>query len=208
VDGDCIVPPCNVPVLVAEVPISEDCGADGFCEDLGQGDADGPSAQCNITDPPSFCVAGDLLIPLFAPGGPQALTAGAAGDVVFNWIVDPVTITCPDATTQAPACINGGGGGIVPDGGYILPPSIYGDPVGTPASVGLNGIRLNVAGALFVALQCSGGQDGGACSVATTTGCLADADCPAAETCVGVGVDNDIIMPTDLAGVPTRCTIN
>jgi len=89
-----------------------------------------------------------------------------------------------------------------------LPPSIYGDPVNNPASVGLNGIRLNVAGALFVALQCSAGQDGGACSITTTTGCLVDGDCPGGETCVGVGVDDDIIMPTDLSLLPFRCLIN
>jgi hypothetical protein len=207
VDGDCIVPPCNTPVLVAEVPISEDCASGGFCSTLGQGPDDGPTAQCNITDPPEFCVTGDLLVPLFAPGGPGPMTAGAAGQVKFNWIVDPVTIICPDATTQDPQCINPNAG-IVPDGAYILPPSIYGDPVGDPASVGLNGIRLNVAGALFVALQCSGGQDGGACSVTTDQGCLVDGDCPAAETCIGVGVDDDIIMPTNLATVPTGCPIN
>jgi hypothetical protein len=207
VDGDCIVAPCKPPVLVAEVPIAEDCGPGGICEGLGQGFADGPGAQCNITDPPEFCVTGDLLVPLYAPGGPAVLTAGAAGDVVFNWIVDPVTVTCPATTGQAPGCINGDAG-TVPDGAYILPASIYGDPVGNPDTVGLNGIRLNVAGALFVALQCSGGQDGGACSVTTTRGCLADGDCPGGETCIGVGVDDDIIMPTDLSLVPTRCPIN
>jgi hypothetical protein len=207
-DSECLAMVCFDPVLVVEVPISEDCGTGGVCDGLGQGFTDGPAAQCNITDPPEFCVTGDLAVPLFAPGGPQALTAGASGDVVFNWAEDPVTITCPDATTQAPACINGGGGGTVPDGAFILPASIYGDPVGTPASVGLNGIRLNVAGALFVALQCNPGQDGGSCSTTTDSGCLVDADCPGAETCVGIGVDDDIIMPTDLSLVPTRCPIN
>jgi len=201
-NADCIVPPCNVPVLVAEVPISEDCGAGGFCEGLGQGDDDGPAAQCNITDPPSFCVAGDLLIPLFAPGGPEVFTAGAGpGNVAFNWAVDPATVTCPGNSRCA------SDGGTLPDGSLVLPASIYGDPVGNPASVGLNGIRLNVAGALFVALQCSAGQDGGACSITTTTGCLVDGDCPGGQTCVGVGVDDDIIMPTDPATLPV-CPIN
>jgi hypothetical protein len=144
------------------------------------------AAQCNITSPPEFCVTSDLLIPLYAPGGPQSFTVGVSGDVVFNWAVDPATITCPD-------------------GGYILPASIYGDPVNNPSSVGLNGIRLNVAGALFVALQCSGGQDGGVC--ASGEGCLSDADCATAP-CTGVGVDDDIIMPTDLSSVPTRCFIH
>ena len=200
-NADCIVPPCNIPVLVAEVPISEDCGAGGFCEGLGQGDADGPAAQCNITDPPSFCVASDLLIPLFAPGGPEVFTAGAGpGNVAFNWAVDPRTATCPDA--GEPRCASSGG--TLPDGSLVLPPSIYGNPVDNPASVGLNGIRLNVAGALFVALQCSAGQDGGEC--ASGEGCLSDADCAAAP-CTGVGVDDDIIMPTDPATLPV-CPIN
>jgi len=203
VDGDCIVPPCKPPVLVAGVPLAEDCGPGGVCEGLGQGFADGPTAQCNITAAPEFCVTGDLLVPLFAPGGPQVMTAGASGDIVFNWAVDPVTITCPDADARCASS-----GGILPDGSLALPPSIYGDPVNNPASVGLNGIRLNVAGALFVALQCSAGQDGGACSITTTTGCLVDGDCPGGETCVGVGVDDDIIMPTDLSLLPFRCLIN
>ncbi|MBW2222647.1 MAG: hypothetical protein JRF54_00240, partial [Deltaproteobacteria bacterium] len=205
-DSECLALVCFDPVLVVDVPISEDCGPGGVCEGLGQGFDDGAAAQCNITDPPEFCVTGDLLIPLFAPGGPQAVTAGAAGEVVFNWAVDPVTITCPDPTTQEPQCVSAGG--TVPDGAFILPPSIYGSPVDNPASVGLNGIRLNVGGALFVALQCSGGQDGGSCSVTTDQGCLADADCPGVETCIGVGEDDDIIMPTDLSTVPTRCPIN
>ncbi|MBW2222935.1 MAG: hypothetical protein JRF54_01740, partial [Deltaproteobacteria bacterium] len=207
VDGDCTVPPCLPPVLLIDVPIAEDCGPAGFCEGIGQGFADGPGAQCNITDPPSFCVTGDLAVPLYAPGGPQPLTAGVSGDVVFNWVSDPITVTCPAVTGQGPGCINGDAG-TVPDGAFILPASIYGDPVGTPASVGLNGIRLNVAGALFVALQCEPGLDGGSCSVTTDSGCLVDGDCPAAETCVGVGVDDDIIMPTDLSLTPTRCLIN
>jgi hypothetical protein len=203
-DGDCTVPPCKTAVLVIDVPIAEDCGAGGVCEGLGQGFADGPAAQCNITDAPEFCVTGDLAVPLFAPGGPQALTAGASGEVVFNWAEDSVTVTCPATTGQAPGCINGDAG-TVPDGAFILPASIYGDPVGTPASVGLNGIRLNVAGALFVALQCHPGQDGGQC--ASGEGCLVDGDCATAP-CTGIGVDDDIIMPTDLSLVPTRCTIN
>jgi hypothetical protein len=206
VDGDCIVPPCNPPVLVIDLPISTDCGAGGFCEGLGQGFADGPAAQCNITDPPEFCVTSDLLIPLYAPGGPQALTAGASGDVVFNWAVDPATITCPNPDPRSPGCLSAGG--IIPDGAYFLRSEFYGDPVGDPASVGLNGIRMNFAGAWFVPLVCSGGQEGGACSVTTTTGCRADSDCPAAETCIGLGVNDGIIMPTDLSTVPTRCPIN
>jgi hypothetical protein len=201
-DSDCIVPPCNDPVLLAGVPLSEDCGAGGVCEGLGQGFADGASAQCNITAAPEFCVTDDLLVPLFAPGGVQSMTAGASGEVRFNWAVDPVTVTCPDANSRCASS-----GGSIPNGALILPASIYGDPVGDPGSIGLNGIRLNVAGALFVALQCSAGQDGGSCSATATQGCLFDSDCPGGETCVGIGVDDDIIMPTDPNTLPA-CPIN
>ena len=205
-DGDCIVPPCKAPVLLAGVPLAEDCGPGGICEGLGQGFADGPSAQCNITSPPEFCVTGDLIVPLFAPGGPGVVTAGASGNVSFGWAEDPATVICPNPTTQAPQCQSAGG--TVPDGGYILPASIYGDPVGNPASVGLNGIRLNVAGALFVALQCSDGSDGGACVAGANAGlaCANDGQCPG-STCAGVGVDDDIIVPTPVADKPF-CPIN
>ena len=131
VDADCIVPPCNPPVLVAAVPISEDCTVGGVCEGLGQGPNDGPTAQCNITDPPSFCVTGDLLVPLYAPGGPQLVTAGASGNVAFNWAVDPATETCgTSASTRCAA-----NGGTLPDGALILPASVYGDPVNNPVEL-------------------------------------------------------------------------
>ncbi|RZV49979.1 MAG: hypothetical protein EX268_18055 [Deltaproteobacteria bacterium] len=186
------------------MPISEDCGPGGFCENIGQGTSDGAAAQCNITAAPAFCVSGDLSVPLSAPGGPEAFTAGAGpGDVTFDWAVDPNTVICPDANARCASS-----GGTIPDGALILPLSIYGDPVNNPASVGLNGIRLNVAGALFVALQCSAGSDGGACAAGANAGlgCGSDADCPGSN-CVGVGVDDDIIVPTDPATLPA-CPIN
>ncbi len=178
----------------------------GFCESIGQGPNDGPTAQCNITNPPSFCVTGDLLVPLFAPGGPQVVTAGAAGNVSFGWAVDPATLICPNPTAQAPQCQSAGG--TVPDGAFILPAAVYGNPVTNPASVGLNGIRLNVANALFVALQCSDGSDGGACVAGANAGlaCANDGQCPG-STCAGVGVDDDIIVPTPVADKPF-CPIN
>jgi hypothetical protein len=149
-------------------------------------------------------VASDLSVPLVAPGGPEVFTAGAGpGDVTFNWAVDPRTVICPAANARCASS-----GGTIPDGALILPPSIYGMPVTNPASVGLNGIRLNVAGALFVALQCSAGSDGGACVAGANAGvaCGSDADCPG-STCDGIGVDDDIIVPTDPATLPA-CPIN
>ena len=204
-DGDCIVPPCKPAVLVANVPISEDCSVGGTCDGLGQGPGDGATAQCNITNPPSFCVTGDLQVPLYAPGGPEVVTAGAAGNVSFGWAVDPATTTCGAGSASARCAANGG---ALPDGALILPASVYGNPVTNPGSVGLNGIRLNVANALFVALQCSAGNDGGACVAGANAGlgCGADTDCPG-STCAGVGVDDDIIVATPVASLPF-CPIN
>ena len=51
------------------------------------------------------------------------------------------------------------------------------------------------------------GQDGGACSTTTTQGCLVDGDCPGGETCVGVGVDDDIICPTPDSSL-IACPVN
>ena len=202
--SDCIVPPCNPAVLVAGVPLSEDCSVGGVCEGLGQGPNDGATAQCNITDPPSFCVTGDLIVPLFAPGGLAVVTAGASGNVSFGWAVDPATETCGTSTSTRCAA----NGGTLPDGALILPASVYGDPLNNPASVGLNGIRLNVANALFVALQCSDGSDGGACVAGANAGlaCANDGQCPG-STCAGIGVDDDIIVPTPVADKPF-CPIN
>ena len=203
--SDCIVPPCKPPVLVASVPISEDCAPGGFCDGIGQGPGDGATAQCNITSPPSFCVTGDLAVPLYAPGGPAVVTAGASGNVSFGWAVDPRTTTCGAGSTSTRCAANGG---TLPDGALILPPSVYGNPITNPASVGLNGIRLNVANALFVALQCSDGSDGGACAGGANAGlgCANDGQCPG-STCDGVGVDDDIIVATPVADKPF-CPIN
>ena len=121
-------------------------------------------------------------------------TAAASGNVLWGWSGTPATVPglflCPDA-----ACTNVG----ALDGCWQLPAAATPvDPVG---------LRVN-AGGLVVPIRCAMGEDGGACSTTTTQGCLVDADCPGVETCIGVGVDDDIIMPTDLATVPTGCPIN
>ena len=196
VDGDCIVPPCKDPVLIAGVPRSEDCTTGGVCSDLGQGFGDGAGAQCNITNPPEFCVTGDLLLPMLEASG--TFTADASGDVLFGWADQgvPGLVTCPSAT---PDCQES----IMPDGSYDLPPAIYSNP--TPP----NGIRTNLAGALFVPFTCAMGEQGGICS-ATFQGCLVDADCPGGETCDPVfgGLEgNAVIMPTLDANL-ISCPIN
>ena len=199
-DSDCIVPPCNVPVLLIEVPISEECGAGGVCEGLGQGTADGPTAQCNITDPPSFCVTGDMFIPSESASGVFTADVGPS-EVVFGWGADPATSTCPSADSRCAS-----NGGTIPDRSLALPPSIYGDPVGGDPS-GPNGIRLNVGNALFVAVQCEAGQAGGTCVAGTDAGlgCATDAECPG-STCDLVG-PADVIVDSDPATLP-RCPIN
>ena len=65
---------------------------------------------------------------------------------------------------------------------------------------------MNASG-LFVPIQCAMAEDGGSCSATTTQGCLADADCPGGETCVGVGEDDDVVCPTPDSAL-IACPIN
>gem|GEM_PF-2254906 len=187
-DSDCIVPPCRPPVLVIDFPIAEDCGPGGLCEGIGQGFADGPTAQCNITDPPEFCITGDLRMPL----GPNAAiyTPDPSGAVLFGWADQsvPGLLTCPAA---APDCQES----FMPDGCYDLPAAIYGDPIGDPASVGPIGTRMNIDGALFVAMQCAGATAGGIC--ASGEGCIVDGDCATAP-CTATA---NVVCPSQDAGL-------
>ena len=175
-DSDCIVPPCQPPILVIDLPISEDCGPGGFCEGIGQGFADGPGAQCNFTDAPAYCIAGDLTIPLAGPA--EVYTPDSSGAVLFGWAEDPSTVTCPDAD---PRCASSGG--TIPDNSLALPPSTYGDPVNDPASVGPVGMRLTFDYALFVAMQCSLAEPGGVCAGQTDLACLDQFECGGSGPC-------------------------
>jgi hypothetical protein len=177
VDGDCIVPPCQPPVNLATIPNSTDCSVGGVCDLLGKN-----ASQCLLN---GFCVTGDLVIELQEQTG-IAYTAAATGPVLWGWGDTGVAnlLTCPDvASTEC---------GVAPgriDGCYDLPNAVFSNPLVVPGS----GIRVNVAGALFVAIECAGGSDGGQC--ASGEGCLVDGDCATAP-CTGVGVDDDIICPT------------
>jgi hypothetical protein len=186
VDGDCIVPPCQPPVNLATIPNSTDCSVGGVCDTLGKN-----ASQCLLN---GFCVTGDLIIQLQEQTG-IAYTADATGPVLWGWADTGVSglSTCPGA----PNC------GTLPgriDGCYDLPPAIFSNPLVVPGS----GIRVNVAGALFVAIQCAGGSDGGQC--ASGEGCLVDGDCATAP-CTGVGVDDDIICPTPDSAL-IACPVN
>jgi hypothetical protein len=176
VDSDCLVPPCQPPTLIIDLPISEDCGPGGFCEGIGRGFADGVAAQCNLTDPPEFCIAGDLAVSLAGP--PGVYTPDSSGAVLFGWAEDPVTVTCPDAD---PRCASSGG--TIPDNSLAVPPSTFGDPIGDPSSVGPNGARLNFAGALFVARQCTLAEPGGVCAGQTDLACLTHSECGGSGPC-------------------------
>ncbi|MGB5546568.1 MAG: hypothetical protein WBM74_08355, partial [Polyangiales bacterium] len=175
-DSDCIVPPCQPPILVIDLPISEDCGPGGFCEGIGHGFADGPGAQCNFTDAPAYCIAGDLTIPLAGPA--EVYTPDSSGAVLFGWAEDPSTVTCADAD---PRCASSGG--TIPDNSLALPPSTYGDPVNDPASVGPVGMRLTFDYALFVAMQCSLAEPGGVCAGQTDLACLDQFECGGSGPC-------------------------
>jgi hypothetical protein len=179
---------CLDPVLVIDLPISEDCGPGGFCEGIGHGFADGPAAQCNNTDPPEYCITGDLRIPLGLDAG--IYTPDSSGAVLFGWVDQavPGLVTCPAA---APDCQES----FMPDGCYDLPAAIYGDPIGNPASIGPIGTRLNVGGAFFLALECAGATAGGIC--ASGEGCIVGADCATAP-CTSTP---DVVCPTQDAGL-------
>lgn len=182
VDGDCTVPPCEPPVIIADVPNSTDCSPGGVCDTLGTN-----ASQCL---PNGFCVvSGDLFLPLLEDSG--TFTADASGEVLFGCADQgvPDLTLCPAA---APACQES----WMPDGSYGLSPAIYANP--TPP----NGVRTEIGG-LFVAYTCAMGEEGGICS-ATFQGCLVDADCPGVETC---DAQFGVMMPTRDANL-ISCPIN
>ncbi|MDH3655186.1 MAG: hypothetical protein OEN21_13015 [Myxococcales bacterium] len=185
VDGDCLVPPCLPPVNLATIPNSTDCSVGGVCDTLGK-----KVSQCDLN---GFCVTGDLVIELQEQTG-IAYTADASGSVLWGWgdTGVPGLLTCPDA--------GGCGEAFQVDGCYDLPAAVFSNPLTVPGS----GIRVNVAGALFVAIQCVGATDGGIC--ASGEGCVTDADCATAP-CIGVGVDDDVVCPTPDADL-ISCPIN
>lgn len=73
-DSDCIGMDCMDPVVLIDVPTSEDCAADGFCDSAGKSD------QCEAV---GFCISGDLNVPLTTATG--SYTADASGEVLFGW---------------------------------------------------------------------------------------------------------------------------
>ena len=120
--------PCGRFILL---PISSDCAPGGTCEEL---DKTGPQSQCDLN---SFCITGDLQIPLGEDSG--RYTADADGDVLFGW-VEGETV---GATLQE---------GGPDDGTWILPEPVYSEPAGLLA------LRISVSG-LPAALECSMGVD-------------------------------------------------
>lgn len=176
-------------VLVVDIPTSADCCAAGFgctCDVLGKLD------QCQAN---GFCVTQSLFIPL--QPDVATFTADASGEVLFGWWDDPATDPVQPSTlsvctgepiTDDARCQSNGG--ELPDGSYALPRALYSNPT-EPI-----GLRNDLGGALFVAFQCAMAEDGGSCSSTTNLGCLVDGDCPPSETCEGIWVDDNVIMPT------------
>jgi len=92
-DSDCVVPPCNDPVVLVDVPTSDDCAPGGVCDGLGK--AIDPTSQCELN---GFCVTGDLDLPLLEVT--QAYTAEATGDVLFGWADQGLTNNTFDDMTN------------------------------------------------------------------------------------------------------------
>ena len=78
IDSDCVGMVCNEPVIMIDVPTSEDCAPGGMCDALGK--ADGAQSQCGLN---GFCVTGPLEIPLLP--ATANYRAEASGDVLFGW---------------------------------------------------------------------------------------------------------------------------
>jgi hypothetical protein len=92
-DDDCTVPPCSDPVLVSDVPTSDDCAPDGVCDGLGK--LEGETSQCALN---GFCVTGGLELPLLPVM--QAYTADASGAVLWGWADRGLSNNTFDEDTQ------------------------------------------------------------------------------------------------------------
>ena len=76
--SDCLGTICNPPVVLIDLPTSDDCAPGGVCDALGK--ATGPTSQCVLN---GFCVTGDLDIPLAETTA--TYTADPSGEVLFGW---------------------------------------------------------------------------------------------------------------------------
>ena len=206
-DSECLGGTCEPPIILQDLPV-----LDGI--PLAPGGCTADTSNCPIPGPPvacdcsacdalggakiaqcadnGFCQDGSLVLQMQDDVGNYV--AAATGPVLWGWSDQgvPGLSICPVGTD----C---GTPGRV-DGCYQLPPASFALP--TPPI----GIRVD-AGGLAVPIQCAMGEDGGTCSVTFTTGCLTDGDCPGVETCIGVGVDDDVICPTPDA-VLIACPVN
>ncbi|MFW2388444.1 MAG: hypothetical protein ACN4G0_08910 [Polyangiales bacterium] len=76
--SDCAGTICNPPVILIDLPTSDDCAPGGVCDALGK--ATGPNSQCVLN---GFCVTGGLDIPLAETTA--SYTADPSGEVLFGW---------------------------------------------------------------------------------------------------------------------------
>jgi hypothetical protein len=76
-DSDCTGMVCEDPVVIVDVPSSDDCAPGGVCDMLGK---TGEGSQCETN---GFCVTGPLDVPLLAVD--QTYMAEATGPVLFGY---------------------------------------------------------------------------------------------------------------------------
>jgi len=103
-NSECVGGICNEPVIIVDVPSSDDCSVGGVCDMLGK---TGPQSQCENN---GFCVTGPLNVPLLPVD--QVYMAEATGPVLFGYAevdldnssYDPVTMlyTIPKPSTLNP----------------------------------------------------------------------------------------------------------
>lgn len=92
-DSECEGTICNDPVLIVDVPTSDDCEPDGVCDMLGK--AEGEDSQCSLN---GFCVTGSLEVPLLPVT--ETFTADASGDVLFGWADQGLSNSTFDPMTE------------------------------------------------------------------------------------------------------------
>ena len=92
-DDECAGGVCNDPVLIVDVPISDDCDPDGVCDGLGK--LEGETSQCALN---GYCVTGALVVPLLPVT--SSYMADASGAVLVGWADRGLSYNTFDEDTQ------------------------------------------------------------------------------------------------------------
>jgi len=118
-DSECAGMTCNVdPVIIVDVPTSEDCAPGGVCDGLMK--ADGETSQCALN---GFCVTGPLDVPLLPVT--ETFTADASGAVLFGWADQGLSNSTYDEMTMLytipkPSAVNPIEQGLKVDAGLVV----------------------------------------------------------------------------------------